>query len=357
MDQADPKRYIVLNSSQKKMALLFVFIGFFVVFPILGYFYYEIGVERPAQGFKETVFEIEEGESVSAIAKRLNERGLVNSELLFTSYLIRNNLQSKIQAGVYQIPPGASVKELANIFQFGTNDVKLTFIEGWRAEEYARYAASKLKRVDYEEFLKLAKNKEGQLFPDTYYMNIESDEAELVEKLTQTFDAKTKDLFVSPEFNSLGLTKSQVINFASTVEREINTAEDRPVVAGILIKRFKNNELIGADATVQYAVAEKNFCATQDNPAECPNKEQINQIDWWPGNIFAEDLEFDSPYNTRKNLGLPPSPIANPGIESIKAVIYNVPTTYNYYLTDAEGKAHYAETLAQHNENINQFLK
>lgn len=357
MEPVDSQKFIVLGGGQKKIVVLGAIVLILIVFPILAYSYYNLAINRPSQSFKETTFSIEDGESVSSIATRLNKAGLVNSEFLFKFYLIQNKLQSKIQAGVYKIPSGTSVKELANIFQFGKNDIKITFLEGWRVEEYARVAASLLRKVDYEEFIKLAHTKEGYLFPDTYYFNVDASEKDVVATLTSTFDAKTQQLFLSNEFKKTGLTKEQVMIIASIVEREVNKAEDRPLVAGILIKRFLNKELIGADATVQYAIAEKKFCNTQENASECPDKDQIKQIDWWPSNITIEDLATDSPYNTRKNLGLPPMPISSPSVSAIESVINFTPTTYNYYLNDANGNTHFANTLEEHNQNIVEYLK
>ncbi|MBI2414350.1 endolytic transglycosylase MltG [candidate division WWE3 bacterium] len=357
MEQADPSKFIVLTELQKKVVIGASLLIVLVVLPLFVLFYYNWAINRPAQSFKDHTFYIEDGETLSSIARRLGEQGVVNSEFLFKFYLYKNKLQSKIQAGVYTIPSGTSVKKLSEIFQFGTNDLKLTFLEGWRMEEYARLASSVLKKSDYGEFVKLAKSKEGMLFPDTYYFNVDSTEKDIVSRLISNFEAKTNQLFLSDAFKKTGLTKAQVITLASIVEREVSREEDRPIVAGVLIKRFLNEELIGADATVQYLVAEKNFCKTQDNIMDCPDKDQIKLIDWWPLNITKADLETESPFNTRKNIGLPPTPISNPGISAIESVINFTPTTYNYYLTDKNGITHFSNTLEEHNQNIASYLQ
>ena len=136
-----------------------------------------------------------------------------------------------------------------------------------------------------------------------------------------------------------GLTFEQIITLASIVEREGRTASDRPVIAGILLKRLRANWPLETDATLQFALGY-----------------QPQEKTWWKKEITVEDKKIDSPYNTYLNTGLPPGPIANPGLQSIKAVIYPEPTDYWYYLHDSKGVAHYAKTLDGHNANIAKYL-
>jgi len=357
MENTIERKYHKLSPQGKKISLVITLVLFLIVFPILGRNYYRFAINRSAQGFKETTFEINEGESVISIAKRLHEKDLVNSEFLFKVFLVSEGLHTSIQAGIYEIPAGASVKELSAIFQHGTNDIRMTFLEGWRVEEYARHLTSKLKRVDYDEFIRLAGSKEGFLFPDTYFFNTEVTESEVVSTFEDTFRVKTAKLLTKSTLQDLGMSVEEVIIFASIVEREVSREDDRPIVAGILIKRWKNDVLIGADATTQYAVALDKFCAgAVSGDASCPTKEQFDLIDWWPSDINSSDLKSTSPYNTRKNVGLPPSPIANPGLSSIAAVVNFTSTSYNYYLTDNNGVTHYANTLEEHNRNVTEYL-
>jgi UPF0755 protein len=210
--------------------------------------------------------------------------------------------------------------------------------------------------VGYEKFLKLAGANEGYLFPDTYFLNNDIDEAGLFKILTDTFNTKTKDILTTEALARAGLTKEQSVIFASIVEREANKSEDRPIVAGILIKRWKNNQLIGADATTQYAVAQIKAGCTYNETKVCPSSDQSQTTQWWPKDLTKEDLNSDSPYNTRKVLGLPPTPISNPSIDALNAVLNYVDTNYNYYLTDKEGVTHYATTIEEHNTNVAKYL-
>lgn len=355
MESLDSSKFHLLNMKYKKWYIAGALFLLLMVFPVLFLTYYRTALNRPAQGHKEAAFEIFEGEAVSSIAERLSAEELINSQFLFKAHLVSRGLHTKIQAGHYRISAGSSVVELAELFQHGTNDVRITFLEGWRVEEYAREASEAFKKVDYVEFLKLAKEKEGFLFPDTYLFNIEVSEEEIVETLVETFRDKTTLTLKEKKLNAVGLTLDEAVTFASIVEREVADDEDRPVVAGILIKRWEDGDLIGADATTQYAIAHLRVC----DPVVavvCPTVEQAMVIDWWPKELSGGDLIWDSPYNTRKNVGLPPKPIANPGLSALEAVLNYVETPFSYYLTDDNGITHYADTLEEHKRNVALFL-
>ena len=339
----------------KKLYIAVTLLLVLVVFPVLFHFYYQAALNRPAQGHKETTFQIMEGESVSSIAKRLSADELINSQFLFKVHVVSQGLHTQIQAGIYRIPAGSSVAVLSEMFQHGTNDIRITFLEGWRVEEYAREAAETFKKVDYAEFLGLAKEKEGFLFPDTYFFNVDVSEVEIVATLTETFKEKTELTLKKKKLAEAGFTLEEAVIFGSLVEREVSDDEDRPVVAGILIKRWRAGGLLGVDATTQYAVARLRVC----NPITatvCPTVGEAMILDWWPKELSAEDLVWDSPYNTRKNAGLPPKPIASPGLSALEAVMNYTETPYNYYLTDENGITHYAITLEEHNRNVSQHL-
>lgn len=195
---------------------------------------------------------------------------------------------------------------------------------------------------------------EGFLFPDTYFFNVEVSETEIVDKLTDTYKEKTQNLITDVVLEELGMTEKELITFASIVEREVSENEDREIVAGILINRWRNGQALEADATTQYTVALERFC--ENKSEECPTEEQAPLVDWWPDSLTVGELENESPYNTRAVAGLPPEPIANPGLDSIEAVINYRDTTYNYYLTDENGITHFSNTLEEHNRNVFEYL-
>jgi UPF0755 protein len=162
---------------------------------------------------------------------------------------------------------------------------------------------------------------------------------------------------LTPEnLDKVGLSADQAIILASIVEREAAKDGDRPVVAAILVKRFKEGMKLDADATVQYAVATNTFsnCLIRSS-APC-SPEEINDFTWWPASLTQADLDFDSPYNTRKYAVLPPTPICNPGLAALSVVATAQPTDYLFYLTDKTGVTHFAKTIEQHNANVAAYL-
>ncbi len=355
-DELDPNKYHMLSKSQKKSLILILTTAFVIFGPIITFFYYSFAINRPAQVDIESSFEIKSGQGLNDIAKNLYLRNLVNSETLFKAYVLLNNMDDSIEAGVYKIPAGVTIIDLAGILQHGTDDASVTFLEGWRVEEFARLANQRLKDVDYETFVKEAKQYEGYLFPDTYYLSSDTTEQSLLDLLRNTFNQKTKDVLTEENLSKAKLTLEQAVIIASIIEREERSEEERPIVAGILIKRWKNDQLIGADATTQYAIAAIRAGCPLESSEVCPKDEIAKQVQWWPQDITSEELSFNSPFNTRKNAGLPPAPICNPSLSALKATINYTSTPYNYYLHDKTGLTHYAKTLEEHNLNVAKYL-
>ena len=358
-DELDPNKFHVFTASKRRLLLILSFFSIAVLFPLLMYFYYDFAINRPAQNLNEAEYEIKQGRPVAHIAKELHELKLINSEFLFNLYIKLSDLENDIQAGVYKVPAGSSIVELVDIFQNGKNDKSITFIEGQRVEEYALLASSTFENVDYREFVEFGSHYEGSLFPDTYSFGVNTTAQDIIERMSANFEDKTKDLLTEEALNAVGLTKEQVLIFASIVEREIHTEKDRPIVAGILINRYKSGELIGADATTQYVMANKETCqySLEQSDKYCMlDLERAKQVTWWPKDITIEDLENSNPYNTRKVVGLPPKPISNPGLSVISAVLNYTDTDYRFYLTDSDGVAHFAKTLEEHNQNIQIYL-
>jgi len=304
-----------------------------------GFFWWNWATRVTAPNLKtKEVFVIRRGESLDSIAKRLKEEGLIRSSLAFKIVVYTQGLRGKIQAGSFHLNPGWNLYEIVQTLTLGTEDIWLTFPEGWRKEEFAQRLAANLEGFDIEEFLSLTKDLEGYLFPDTYLIPKSATPSAIIKILTNNFEKKTKDLKIT----------YQDLILASILEREVKHEEERPLVAGILIKRLKEGWPLQVDATVQYGLATKQF----SNLAI----EQLNGFDWWP-KITKDDLGIDSPYNTYKYKGLPPTPICNPGLGAIKAVLNPLATDYWFYLSDEEGKIHFAKTLEEHQENIIKYLK
>lgn len=310
-----------------------------------------VGTNKPP-----VILRIVPGESISSLGRRLKENGLIRDPLVFVLYLRLKGLDAQIQAGEFKVSPLMSVPELVNQLTQGVEDLSVTIPEGFRVEEVGervveRFLADSEKLVGQfhqdelerwqgwkEEFTTLAGPEEGFLFPDTYLLSRSTMPAELVTVMKENFNRKVTDQ-LREDARRRGLDLKELITLASIVEREVKFAEDRPIVAGILLRRYRQGTLLGADATVQYDLGYSEREKT-----------------WWRKEMTVRDLERDSPYNTRKHPGLPPTPIANPGLAAIKAVVYPETTDYFYYLSDREGKMHYGVTFEDHQANMAKYL-
>jgi UPF0755 protein len=225
-----------------------------------------------------------------------------------------------------------------NLFQIvsqlthGPLELWVTIPEGLRREEVAAKFTAGLDRdaAFTSEFLDASKSMEGTLFPDTYLFPKDASASSIVNKMVRTFDSKISGLSGNSD-----LTLNQRIILASILERETKTDAERPVVAGILINRIKVSIPLQVDASVQYAVG--------------------TLANWWPI-LSRDDLKINSLYNTYKFTGLPPAPIASPGLSSLTAAFNPTATDYLYYIHDTSGQIHYAKTLAEHNANVAKYL-
>lgn len=262
-------------------------------------------------------FEIKKGESVSAIASRLESEHLIKSSLVFKIIVRQNKLA--VQAGMYELSPSLTPSVLARTLTKGlAQDKKITIPEGYRLEQIAETAG-----IPVKDFLTAAKGMEGQLFPDTYFVREGIEPGELVSIMHANFVKKAGDV------------DKDTLILASLVERETRGDSEKPIVAGILKKRLAAGWALELDATIQY------FLGKSGN--------------WWP-NTTLLDRKLPSLYNTYLHTGLPPAPIGNPGLASIKAVQNSQGSTYWFYLHDKTGQIHYGETLADHNQNIAKYI-
>jgi len=321
-----------------------IFLLFFL-FLLLGlalagaFFVWEIN--RPQGSGEKGEVLIESGMSVREISRKLGEEGLLRSPNFFVLYVKLARLENQIEAGRYEIPPSFTTIQIAELLRHGTFDLRLTFLEGWRREEYLEYALSRLPvddEVFSEGFLAETKELEGYLFPDTYLVAQDIKAKDLVLLLRENFDKKYAE--VAERIKMLSLSQKEAITLASLVEREARDRQDSAVIAGILLKRLQLGWTLDVDATAQYALGY-----------------QEEEGTWWKKNLTSADLNVSSPYNLRRVQGLPPGPIGNPGMVALEAVAGPQASEYLYYLHDAEGNVHYAQTLEEHNANVAKYLR
>lgn len=326
----------------KKKAPIKIIFTLFIVLILLGLSgaLYVISWFRPANPKDETVqqFVIPKGQAINLIGTRLQEAGLIKNSLAFRLIVKKDNLSNKIQAGSFKLNPSMSLTKIAQTLTTGTQDNWVTLQEGWRKEEIAESISRQdFPAFDEQEFLELAKDAEGKLFPDTYLVPLQINAQQFYDLLTKTFERKVASLELDK--NKVGMTSEEIIILASLVEREGRGVTDMRNVAGILLNRLEIEMALQVDATLQYA----------------NGYDQIQKT-WWREPL-AKDKEINSPFNTYLNAGLPPTPICNPGLDAIKAVMNPIESDNLYYLHDLSGIGHYAQTYEQHLANINKYLR
>ena len=282
------------------------------------------------------VFVIKSGDGAKMISSNLAAENLIRSPTGFYVLVKILGIDRQIQAGDFRLTRAMNAKDIAVELTHGMSDRWVTTLEGWRDEEIATKLSKDL-NIPEVEFLKYTK--EGYMFPDTYLIPQDATSAAVAQIFLDNFNKKVTAQMRTDAKKS-GLTLDQVLVMASIVEREGRSAEDRPVIAGILLKRLKEDWPLEVDATLQYALG-----------YQAPDKT------WWKKYLTDEDKKINSPYNTYTNTGLPPTPICNPGIESITAVIYPADSQYWYYIHDTTGAVHYAKTIQEHNANITKYLQ
>lgn len=325
---------------QKKLIILGFFLSLlFVAVLALGgvVWFYTQPVDK-ANAQTES-FVVPKGQSVTAIAERLHQAKLIRHPLVFRFFVKRAQLESKIQAGSFKLSPAMTPFEVAQALTKGTADTWVTLPEGWRREEIAASLARQgLPEFDEAEFLELSAASEGELFPDTYLVPREMTAKTFYSLLTNTFDKKVTQ-GLADEIAASEYELEQALVMASLLEREAQGYEDMRHVAGVLWGRIERGMPLQVDATLQYV---KGYNEAQQT--------------WWAPPL-AVDKQLDSPFNTYQNPGLPPRPIANPGLEAIKAALDPLETTDVFYIHDRQGNIHFAKTLDEHNANIQRYLR
>lgn len=306
------------------------------------YFQY---LTRPASA-SETyqIFVVTPGQPLTTIAQNLEKSVLIKNAFAFRLLVAQMGIGKNIQAGDFRLSPHLSSREIAEELTHGAIDVWVTIPEGFRVEEIAETVEAKLKtpqndkyQFDKKEFTALAK--EGYMFPDTYLLPKDITAADLAKRLQTTFEQKVNSQLLD-EGAKNNLDPEEVITLASLIEREAKSGQERPIIAGALINRLNAGIALQVDATVQYA---KGYDLAKNS--------------WWPP-VTQEDYQtVKSRYNTYLYVGLPRGPIANPGLEAIRAAATPADTDFLYYLHDAKGQVHFAKTIDEHTQNIQKYLQ
>lgn len=302
-----------------------------LIFPILivlflAFFVFQLS-QAPSTDTTKKAFVINQGDSLLTIATRLEKFKFINNRYLFVVYSRYMGLSQKIQSGTFYLTSSQKLPDLIQkLAKGGSTDYWLKIIPGTRLEEFSLSP----------EFTAAAKGLNGQLFPDSYLVPKYFTAEQILDLISKNFAQKLTEASAN---STTKLTKSETLVVASLLEREAKTLSDKKIIAGILINRLDAKMPLQLDATVQYA-----------------RDSLTKPSDYWQP-ITKADLSIISPYNTYKNRGLPPSPICNPGLNSLIAAYHPTDNDYVYYLNDSSGQIHYAKTLAEHNANVAKYLR
>jgi len=318
----------------KKIKILLLFT---LLIGLCMYFVYQEGslpVDKKNEG--TVIFTINDGEGINSISKRLSTEGLIRNKLVFYVIARQLGIEKKIQAGDFQLSKKMTAKEIAEKLTHGSQDGWITIIEGVRKEEIGEQLSEQF-GIDQTKFTETAT--EGRLFPDTYRIPKKATIPAILQIFEKTFQAKFAA--ARSEYPFVKRTDRDVLVLASLIEREAKFPEDRRLIGSIILKRIEYDWPIQLDATIQYALGY-----------------QRKERTWWKRDLTVSDLKVDSTYNTYTRNGLPPAPICNPSLDSIKAAFAaDANTPYLYYVSDAKGRIHPAKTLEEHNENIKKYIQ
>ncbi len=298
---------------------------------------YQWNLQPMAYGAKQKqVIDIDYGSSLRQIGTLLQKRGLIRNQAVFELYIRLHQREKKIKAGSYELSSGMSVTQIAAEIERGTSlQVKVTIPEGFTNQEILNLLVAKglvdkiqfLDKLNDRQFIQSIIGEEydvnwpeGYLFPDTYFFDKEADETEIITIMLRRF----KEVFAKNFKAVSGQKVKETLILASIIEKEARKAEERPIIAGVFINRLQRDFPLQSCATIEYALG--------------VHKERLT----------FKDLEVESPYNTYRHQGLPPTPISNPGLASIRAAFNPAKVKFLYFVAKPDGTHIFSNTFEQH---------
>ncbi|MDQ2682176.1 MAG: endolytic transglycosylase MltG [Chloroflexota bacterium] len=317
--------------------------------------HYQSQAEEEAGIGEAVVITVGKNDEPEDVAKKLRKAGLIRSEQVFE--LTVRYVDQDLEPNTYELKKGMSVATIVDLITSEKSEavteveeLKITVVEGWRTEQIAEEldklgyppgGNAFLRAVedyphDSYDFLEGTKkgSLEGFLFPATYDFTSDTTPEELVTMMLNAFDQAVNNA-MRDRAEAMNLSLYDVIKIAALVERETAVADERQIVADVYLDRYDQDWTLDADPTVQYVIGEPG--------------------DWWPV-PGASDLEVDSPYNLYKNRGLGPAPIANPGLNSIMAVLEPADSPFMFFTARLDGSGRHLFATTNEEQNVNQAL-
>ncbi len=313
--------------------------------PLTALVAYIVYIFLPVYVEEETV-EIAYGTPTIEIVNILKEEGIIRSRLSFL--LIHALRKEKLEAGEYEFDGYVTPFEVYEKISKGIHKIHRVVIpEGsdvydiaeilhakgiCRKEDFLRYALSEevAKRYGLE-----TSTMEGFLFPDTYFFSKNTHPLRVIDTMFRNFMERTKEL--RKELEKKNLTLEKWVTIASMIEKETFWEEERPLIAAVIYNRLKRRMKLQIDPTVIYALKRRGL---------------------WKGKLTKEDMQIDDPYNTYVYFGLPPTPICNPGLSSLRAALYPADVDYLYFVIDPKRRKHlFSRTYSEHLRNVNRLRR
>ncbi|WP_448429080.1 endolytic transglycosylase MltG [Martelella sp. FOR1707] len=301
------------------------------------YYYAMSSYRDPGPLAADTEFTVKSGAGLAMIARDLERAGVISDSRIFryvTAARMRDG--ETLKAGDYEIEAGASMQEVADLFESGKSILfSISFPEGLTVREvFDKLAADPNLSGDLPEELP----PEGSLMPQTFSFARGTPRIEIVEKMRAGQEALVDEIWLQRARDLPIENKEEFLTLASIVEKETGVAEERPLVAAVFLNRLKRGMRLQSDPTVIYGIF-----GGEGKPSDRP--------------IYRSDLDKETPYNTYRINGLPPGPIANPGRDALEAVANPAETDALYFVADGSGGHAFAETLDEHNANVRAWRK
>jgi UPF0755 protein len=290
---------------------------------------------------QKTFVDFKTGSSVRSIASQLKQQGIIRSRSAFLFlHLIRHR---SLKAGEYAFDHPDTLSNIYNRIARGdTYAIVLVVPEGYNIFDIAA-TVEKLGIDSQQNFLEQARTQvalvhdldpdapslEGYLFPDTYRVARKDKAPDVVAAMVRRFHQAAHSIELSSDVH-------RIVTMASIVEKETAVPEERPLVAGVFYNRLAQHMALDTDPSVIYAAL---------------------LADRYRGTIYASDLKYSSPYNTYRNPGLPPGPIANPGKDTLLAAMHPERTDYLYFVSDNQGHHRFSRTLEEHQRNVAEYRR
>ncbi|MBV8602659.1 MAG: endolytic transglycosylase MltG [Candidatus Eremiobacteraeota bacterium] len=316
-----------------------------VIVAVAGLWFWSVVYQERPKPEIETDVIVPRGSSFGAVTQELADDGVIAHRLPFLLLARLRHVDTDVKAGEYRFPPHQTLDEVLRKLVEGGAQIAawVTIPEGYTAAQIANdLAAHDLGRAQsYRDYFARrtivlggvrTKGLEGYLFPSTYLFPLAAPPSQAAKILVDEF---RRELPADAESKArrLGYTLPQVVTLASLIEREAKADDERALMAGVYYNRLRKGMPLEVDATIEYIFPE--------------HKTEITRA----------DLQIESPYNTYKHVGLPPTPIANPGRASLLAALNPQPSDYYFYVYKGNGHHAFARTLEEHNANVSRYLR